>query len=58
VPLSAYAAGLLRMPPRIEDNPYVFVGRNTGTHLVAPDKAWGRIRSSAARSGLKKMKTA
>lgn len=53
VPLSAYAMGLLRMLARIEDNPYVFVGRNTGTHLVAPDKAWGRIRSSAGLAHLR-----
>jgi len=49
VPLSDYAAKLLRSLPRIEGNPYVFVGHKHGTHLVAPNKAWDRIR---ARAGL------
>jgi integrase len=47
VPLSAYATRLLRTLPRIKGNPHVFVGRSTGAHIVAPDKAWGRIRSKA-----------
>jgi integrase len=53
VPLSAYAAKLLQALPRLEDNPHVFAGRNTGAHLVAPDKAWGRIRSSAGLAHLR-----
>ena len=49
VPLSAYAAKLLQALPKVKDNPHVFVGRIPGAPLVAPDKAWGRIR---ARAGL------
>lgn len=47
VPLSNYAVTLLKGLPRLNDNPYVFVGRVPGTHLVAPSKAWQRIRKRA-----------
>jgi len=47
VPLSKYAARLLRDLPRIEGNPFVFVGHRHGTHLQAPNVAWDRIRKRA-----------
>lgn len=53
VPLSAYATKLLRALPQLKDNPHVFAGRIAGAHLVTPDKAWGRIRSSAGLAHLR-----
>jgi integrase len=47
VALSAYAVGQLRSLPRLDTNPYVFVGRVNGSHLASPNKAWERIRKRA-----------
>jgi integrase len=33
--------------PRLQDNPYVFPGRDAGSHLVNISKAWTRIRTHA-----------
>lgn len=53
VPLSTHAARLLKALPRIEGNPFVFVGWKHGTHLVEPNKAWQRIRKTAGLPGLR-----
>jgi len=47
VPLSKYALALLEALPRIDGNPYVFVGRIAGGQLAYVNKAWGRIRKRA-----------
>jgi len=47
VALSAYAVAQLQALPRLSDNPYVFIGRVSGSHLAAPNKAWERIRKRA-----------
>lgn len=47
VPLNTYAVDQLRALPRVLDNPYVFVGRAPGAHLVSVAKAWERIRGAA-----------
>ena len=47
VPLSIEAAELLRALPRVDGNPYVFVGRIKGQPLVGIDKTWTDIRDKA-----------
>lgn len=47
VPLSAYAARLLKSLPRVHGNPHVFVGRLPGQPLKAVNKCWDRIRKRA-----------
>jgi integrase len=47
VPLSPFAKQMLKRLPRLEKNPYVFVGHRHGTHLQAVSKAWQRIRKRA-----------
>lgn len=47
VPLSGYAKRLLKALPRIEKNPFVFVGHRHGTHLQSVSKCWQRIRKRA-----------
>jgi integrase len=47
VPLSTYAARLLKSLTRLKGNPYVFVGQRHGTHLTSVNKAWERIRKAA-----------
>jgi integrase len=47
VPLSKYASGVLKSLPRIDGNPFVFVGRTRGSHLSNVSKAWRRIRKRA-----------
>jgi len=47
VPLSEAALSILANTPRIEGNPYIFVGKLTGSHLVNIDKPWRRIRKAA-----------
>jgi len=47
VPLSSYAAGLLRALTRQTNNPFVFVGHRRGAHLQGVNKAWQRIRKAA-----------
>lgn len=47
VPLSAYAAGLLKSLTRVKGNPFVFVGHKHGSHLQSVNKAWERIRKNA-----------
>lgn len=53
VPLSPDTAALLRELPRVEGNPFVFVGRKHGAHLESPAKAWQRIRKAAGLPGLR-----
>jgi integrase len=53
VPLSGYAAAQLESLDRVKDNPYVFVGRELGGHVVAPYKAWQRVREVAGLSQLR-----
>lgn len=48
VPLGAPAIELLSGLPRIEGNPYVLPGGVPGRHYVALEKAWRRLRGSAA----------
>ena len=47
LPLSSAAIHILRQMPHEENNPYLFVGRESGHHLVNIDKAWRRIRKQA-----------
>jgi integrase len=47
VPLTKYAAKLVHSLPRVDRNPYVFVGRVRGSHLHYVAKAWQRIRKAA-----------
>ncbi len=47
LPLSAAALDILNRTPRIENNPYVIVGKNDGCHLINIDKPWQRIRKEA-----------
>jgi integrase len=42
VPLSRFAVQLLKALPRVEGNPYVFVGHRRGTALKAPARQAGR----------------
>ncbi len=53
VPLSAYAAKLLKDLPRLANNPHVFVSRQHGKPLTEPSKAWQKIREAA---GLKHLR--
>jgi integrase len=53
VPLSAYAARLLKDLPRLANNPHVFVSRQHGKPLAEPSKAWQKIRQAA---GLKHLR--
>jgi len=47
LPLSVAAIDILNQTQRIEDNPFVIVGKNPGSHLVNIDKPWQRIRKEA-----------
>lgn len=47
LPLSLAALDVLKQIPRIEDNPFVIVGKNEGSHFVGIDKPWQRIRKAA-----------
>lgn len=47
LPLSPAAIDILNQTPRIEDNPFVIVGKNPGCHLVNIAKPWERIRKEA-----------
>jgi integrase len=47
LPLSDAAISILEQIPRAEDNPYIIVGKNPGSHLVNIDKPWQRIRKAA-----------
>ncbi len=47
LPLSPAARTVLEQIPRIEDNPYILVGKKPGVHLVNISKPWGRIRAAA-----------
>ncbi len=47
IALNAQAIEILRRLPRELNNPYVIVGRRSGTHLVNIQKPWRRIRERA-----------
>ncbi len=47
VPLSAPALALLEKIPRVDENPYILVGKRKGAHLVNISKPWGRVRRAA-----------
>lgn len=53
VPLGDPAIELLRRVPRMNRNPYVFVGRLPGKHLANPNKAWTSIKDLAGLDNLK-----
>jgi integrase len=53
VPLSAYAAKLLKDLPRLANNPHVFVSRQHGKALTEPSKAWQKIRKAAGLTHLR-----
>lgn len=44
VTLNKIAASILQGIPKVEGNPYVFIGKNAGTHMVNISKPWDRIR--------------
>lgn len=47
LPLSDAAIEVLHQIPRVDDNPYIIVGKKTGCHLVNIDKPWQRVRRAA-----------
>jgi len=47
VPLSGAAVSVLSTLPRLEDNPWVIVGRKPGAHLTDLQHPWRRIRARA-----------
>ncbi len=47
IPLNESAMKVLCNVQKQADNPYVFCGNKTGTHLVAVQKTWERIRKQA-----------
>ena len=47
IPLPAQLVGLLQQLPKVERNPYVFIGEVAGGHLVNIKRAWQRIRVKA-----------
>ncbi len=47
IPLNESAKNLIAGLQKKPDNPYVFCGKKPGTHLVAVQKIWGRIRKKA-----------
>ncbi len=44
IPLNQSALDVLKALPRVEDNPYVIVGREPGAHLINLQKPWRRLR--------------
>ena len=53
LPLSLAAVDILTQIPRIQDNPFVLVGKNEGCHFVGIDKPWQRIRKAAGLDDLR-----
>ena len=53
IPLNDSAIGVLHNVQKQEDNPYVFCGNKKGTHLVAAQQTWGRIRKKAGISDVR-----
>jgi integrase len=51
--LNAAATDLLRMLPRLSQNPYVIVGRNDGARLINLQKPWRRIRAKAGLNDIR-----
>jgi integrase len=47
VHLGAAAIALMRVPPRIEMNPFVIAGKNPGSYLTDLQRPWRRIRGAA-----------
>jgi integrase len=47
IPLTGPAMAILQALPVATGNPYIFVGRREGRHLVNVDKPWGKIRKAA-----------
>jgi len=47
LPLSAAALAMLDSIPKVDGNPYIVVGKNSGAHLVNVDKPWRRVRKAA-----------
>jgi integrase len=45
--LGAAAIALLRTLPRVEKNPFVIAGKNSGSHLTDLQRPWRRIRAIA-----------
>ena len=45
--LAPFALEVLANIEKVKNNPYVIVGKNEGTHLTPPQKAWRRIRKQA-----------
>jgi integrase len=45
--LSVEALAVLETIPRVDGNPYIFVGRDEGRHLVNVNKPWNRVRQAA-----------
>ena len=53
IPIPAPAMELLHQLPRVLGNPYVFVGKKDGSHLVNITRAWNRIRRAAGISDVR-----
>ena len=51
--LNAPALAILTELPRVENNPYVFVGTREGAATKAIDKVWARVRTKAGLSGVR-----
>jgi integrase len=53
IPLNDIAREVVLSIEKKKDNPYVFCGNKPGTHLVAVQKTWGRIRKKAGMPDLR-----
>jgi len=53
IPLNDTAREVVLSIEKKADNPYVFCGNKSGTHLVAIQKTWGRIRRKAGMPDLR-----
>lgn len=47
LPLSMAACTVLDSIPKVDGNPFIIVGKNSGSHLVNVDKPWQRVRKAA-----------
>ena len=51
--LGSAAIDVLRNIPRVDENPYVIVGRRPGSHLSDLQQPWGKIREAAGLSNVR-----
>jgi integrase len=51
--LSPQAIELLQTIPKVQDNPYVIIGKNEQSHLINLQKPWRRIRKKAGLANVR-----